>query len=284
LTDGAKIGDVWRLTAGTFNTNNSNKNLLVTALTATVMTVAVLNGTTLTTEGPIASATLTCPGKKTLAPLTGHTAEYWTVEDWYGDITQSELFTDVMFGQAQIALPANGNATIDLAGAGRNRVLSQTQVLTSPTAETTTDVLTAVQGLLIVNGAVVSNVTGIQINIDGKVAPMEGVVGSLIVPDVQRSTIEVSGQFTAFFQDATISTTFDNATTINLIAVLASNSLANADFMTFNIPMINVTGDNVDDGLKGLVRTYPFTAKINSAGGAALATDQTIISIQDSRA
>ena len=54
LTGGIKIGMVVRLTAGTFNPNNLNKNLLVTNVTATVVTCIVLNGSTLTAEGPVA--------------------------------------------------------------------------------------------------------------------------------------------------------------------------------------------------------------------------------------
>jgi hypothetical protein len=50
--------------------------------------------------------------------------------------------------------------------------------------------------------------------------------------------------------------------------------------------MSNITldGDGKDDGDKAIVRTYPFTARINMAGGIALANDQTIISVQDSLA
>jgi hypothetical protein len=49
LTDGFKIGDITRITAGTgLNADSLNKNLLITALTATVATVSVLNTSTLT--------------------------------------------------------------------------------------------------------------------------------------------------------------------------------------------------------------------------------------------
>ena len=57
LASGIKKGDIVRLTAGSFNAANLNKNLLVTAMTSTVLTVRVLNGSALVTEGPIASAT-----------------------------------------------------------------------------------------------------------------------------------------------------------------------------------------------------------------------------------
>src|SRR5262245_52428273 len=59
LTDGEKIGQVGRLTAGSFNAANLNKNLVITAVTALNLTVMPLNGVALVAEGPIASATWT---------------------------------------------------------------------------------------------------------------------------------------------------------------------------------------------------------------------------------
>jgi hypothetical protein len=90
LTDGVTVGTVIRLT-GTFNANNLNKNLLVASMTATVLTVVVLNGSTMTAEGPIASAGVSFPGKQTFVPATGHTDDSYTVEEWYSDIAQSEV-------------------------------------------------------------------------------------------------------------------------------------------------------------------------------------------------
>ena len=43
ISDGLKIGDVVRITAGSSQCSQSEQNLLITAMTATVLTVAVLN-------------------------------------------------------------------------------------------------------------------------------------------------------------------------------------------------------------------------------------------------
>jgi hypothetical protein len=45
-----------------------------------------------------------------------------------------------------------------------------------------------------------------------------------------------------------------------------------------------VFSDTPDDGEKTIVRSYAFTAEYNGSGGAALALDQTILSIQDTQA
>lgn len=284
LTDGFKIGDVVRLTAGAFNVANSQKNLLVIGVTALALTVKVLNNTALVAEGPIATATVAVAGKKSLVPLTGHTTDYYTFEEWYADLSRSEVYNDQQIAQAQLNLPATGNATISLDTVGRSRTLGSAQVLTTPTAETTTDILTAVNGVVLVNGAPVVNITGAQITINGNTQHSEAVVGSNIVDDLQRGDVAVSGSFTAKFDGVTLQTIFEARSTTSLVLAITTNSTANADVLVINVPMIKLTGDAPDDGEKAIIRTYPFTAQINSAGGANLATDQTIISIQDSAA
>jgi hypothetical protein len=50
------------------------------------------------------------------------------------------------------------------------------------------------------------------------------------------------------------------------------------------LPRVKVGGADVDDGDKSLVRTLPFTALYNDAGGAGSSSEQTTISVQDSQA
>lgn len=284
VSGGFKIGDIIRITVATgLNADCLNKNLLITNITNTVITVKTLNGSTMTT-GSGTACTLALPGKKSVVPTTGHTKDYWTVEDWQSDISQSEVFSDVMFGKLDIGLPSTGNATFSVSGVGLNRTTGATRILTTPAGETTSNPLAAINGILIVNGAAVTNITGVTLSIDGKAAGMGAVVGANVAPDIQRGTIEVSGSFTALYQDATLSTLFDNATQVNLVAIIEDNSTALSDFVSFSMSNITLDGDGKDDGDKAIVRTYPFTARINMAGGIALANDQTIISVQDSLA
>lgn len=286
LTAGIKIGDIVRITAGTYaNGVNRDNNILVTALTATVLTGVTLNGTSLIAEGPIATSTITVIGKKAIAPLTGHTDTLFTVEEWYADISKSELFPDIRVGQADIGLPASGNATIKFGSQGLGvRTNGVAQVLTTPTAATTAPVLTAVRGVITVNGTKSLVVTGLSLSVKTDLQAEGPVVGSNYSPDMSRGRIQVSGQFTALFDATTLRDLFDAETLCSLVVVMTTDTTNNADFVAFNMSAFKLTDASPDDGEKAIVRTYPFTAQINAAGGAALANDQTILSIQDSLA
>ena len=282
LAGGLKVGAVFRITGGSL-TNANARNFLITSVTATVITAIALDGATVTT-GSNTTAVITLTGKRTFVPETGHTKDYYTLEEWYGDLSVSQTYTDIMFGKLDFGLPATGNATIAITGAGLDRPVSTgVRVFTTPT-ESTTNPIAAVNGVLIVNGVKVTNITGLTISVDGKAASMGAVVGANVSPDIQRGAIEVSGSFTALFDAMTLSDLFNSATQIALVAVITDGSAATADFFTITLPSITLDGDSKDDGDKGIVGTYPFTARIcdSTVGGAALAYDRTIISIQDS--
>lgn len=285
LTDGVKIFDVVRLTAGSFAAANLNKNLLVTGVTATVLTVIVVNASTMTAEGPIASATVTISGKKTRAPASSHTNDYYTFEEWFADISKSHTWPDKQIAKADISLPSTGNATINLTTMGLGtRTKGGSQVLTSPTAETSSEILAAISGIVLIGGTKYVTVTSASLSIDGGMTAGEAVIGSNVVTDNQRGTCKVNGTITILYEDDVVSDMCDNETATSLALIVAENSDADAEFVSFAMSRVKVFGDDVDDGKKQLIRSFPFTAEINGSGGAALANDQTIISIQDSLA
>jgi hypothetical protein len=125
LTGGIKAGMVVRLTAGTFNAANLNKNLVVCSLTATVLTVMPLNGVALVAEGPIASATLTVPGKVNFVPTTGHLNQSFAFEHYHSDISpvQSERFDGCKINQTDLAFPPQGMSTVGPHDGGCHRAV-----------------------------------------------------------------------------------------------------------------------------------------------------------------
>ena len=284
LTGGIKIGHVVRITAGTYTGTARDINLLVTGVTSTVLTVVVPNGSSLTAQGPIASSTVTVVGKTTKVPTTGHTNDYYTIEEWYTGNSKSRLYTDMQVASASIQVPATGIATISMPFVGLGRTKGNSQVLTSPTAENTNTILSASNAYILINGARTTVATSMSLTIDGKVTHGEPVIGSRTLSDVVRGEVNVSGTVTVQYDAETISDLFVNETAVSIICVLFADGSATSDFISFVIPRAKFFGDDIDDGKKQLVMTLPFTAELNASGGAALASDQTTIGMQDSQA
>src|SRR5574340_1170256 len=239
LTDGFKIGDVIRLSVGTLNASNINKNLLITALTATIATVIVLNATA--------------------------------------------LVTGVKIQKLNINLPATGMATVAMDTMGQNVTTANTRYGTTPTAAPTKGVVAAVNGVLVVGGTAIAVVTSLQFAIAPTLTG-DPVVGSNVVPNVFPGRVQVTGQFTAYFQDATMRDLFINETESSLTVAMTSDNTAAADFIVFSMPRIKVGGATKNDGEVGLVQTFPFVALFNNAGGTGISTEQTTIQVQDSAA
>lgn len=283
LTDGVKVGDVIRLTAGSFNAANLNKNLFVVSLTATVATVIVLNGSSLTAEGPVASATVSVVGKKTYVPTSGHTDKSFSIEHWFSDIAQSELFTGCKATACAINLPPSGIATVDWDFMGKDVTTATSQYFSSPTAATSTGSLAAVNGVVRIGNTTVATLTGLTLNIAAGFTG-EAVVGANTRPVMAPGRVLVTGQATCYFEDATYRDAFLNETEISLMAAFTSDNTAAADFVSFVLPRVKFGGSSKDDGEKGIVQTIPFQALLNNAGGSGTATEKTTLVVQDSQA
>lgn len=285
LTDAIKVGDVVRLTGGSLNAANASKNLLITALTATIATVTVLNGVAMVAEGPIASCTMTVTGKKSYVPTTSHTDKSFSIEHWFADIAQSELFTGCKVNSVGINLPASGIATVEFGFMGKDVTTASAEYFATGTlvAATSSGVLAAVNGVVAVGATPIALLTGLQINIAGGMTA-EPVVGANTYPDIFEGRVQVSGQFSAFFVDATLRDYFLNETEVAIYGAFTTGSSATADFLSFVLPRIKVGGATKDDGEKGIIATFPFTALYNSSGGTGTASEASTIVIQDSLA
>jgi hypothetical protein len=172
----------------------------------------------------------------------------------------------------------------DLANStARGGVATTTMYFTSPTAASTGNSLAAVNGALLVNGAKVSNVTGINFSINTNMTTGE-VVGSNTRPDIFEGTVEIQGQITAYFEDATYRDLFDNETEASVMVAMTGDNTAASSFVSFAMTRIKAGGNNKDDGEKGLIQTIPFEALLQTAGGAGTKYDSTTLSFQDSSA
>jgi hypothetical protein len=282
LTGGIKVGDVIRLTGGSLAAGNVGINLVVLNVTATVLTVNVLNGDSLTAEGPIASCTVTVTGKKTWTPTSSHTNLYATFEDYSSDVARSQLYPDVQIAAMNISAPATGIVTVQFPLVGlAPPTRSGTQVLTTPTAETTTSIFSSARFAVYIAGVRQLAITSFSLDVSGNVALGEAVIGSRVRPDTQKGRVAVSGSFTGLFESDTLAAFFDAETAQEVVIVMAEDASDDADCMSISLPATKFFSANGDDGEKQIVRTYNITSQRPAGAGSGTEHNDAIISIQD---
>lgn len=286
LTDGVKVGDVVRLTAGTFNAANRDKNILVTAMTATVLTGIVLNASALVPEGPVASATIAVIGKKSFTPQTGHTDKSFAIEHWYPDAGAtgaSEVFTGCKVSKITYTLPATGMATVAVEFVGKDMTPGTAQYFVNPTPVTVTGTMAAVNGVVKVGTATGGTITSASIEITTAQSSEPG-IGSNTADQVATGRVIITGQITAKFDSTALRDAFVNETEVGASLVFTADNSPASDFVGFTMSRLKVNGAAKDDGEKVLIQTIPFQALLDVAGGAGKATEMTTLTVQDSAA
>ncbi len=282
ITDGIRVGHVVRMTGAGLNAANVGNNCLVVSMTATVLTVMVLSDVALVAEGPIASVALAPAGKASWVPTTGHTDDSYNIEEWYSDVAESTVFTGMKVGTANIQLPSTGMVTNDFSFMGKGLTSSGTSAyFTSPTGPSTTGLLTAVQGALLVNGSTAACITDASISIE-RAQEAAQCVGSNFNSEIFTGKINVTGSVSAYFSDSTMRNYFNNETEVTILLVVTTGEAKNADFISFVLPRVKFGTFSNADAENGIVSSLDFTALMNTVTTAGL-IDSTIM-IQDSAA
>lgn len=271
VTDLFKVGEVVRMTGAGLNAANSGNNLLVVAVTALVLTVRVLSATPLVAEGPIATVAVASVGKETYVPLTGHTDASFSIEEFYADIAQSEVHSGVKIGTWGVTVPASGLVTTDFTMMGKGLATKGTsQYFTTPTALSTTGVVAAVNGAVIVNGlATGACVTSFDISTDRGMEASQ-CIGSDSAEEIFSGTIRVTGNVSLYWEDGYVRDLFENETDTSLVLALATGSEKTAGVMTFVLPKVTFSSFAKADGELGIVASAAFTAVLNDVTTAGL--------------
>ncbi|ELR03083.1 hypothetical protein GMDG_08875, partial [Pseudogymnoascus destructans 20631-21] len=183
---------------------------------------------------------VTSVGKRVSVPSSGFVSRKFGVEVYHADLDIYRLFTECRVGGVNLNLPATGMSTIEIPMMGRDMETASggsAPFFSSPTAETTTGLLAAVNGLLRVGGVNQGVITGAQVNLD--LSPSaDPVVGQDFVPEIFLGRASVSGQLTAFLEDLTLVNYFKNETEVEVLLYLLTSSAAASDFMTIYMPKI----------------------------------------------
>lgn len=281
ITDGWKVGMVVRCAGLTAVADNS-KNLVVAAVSELDVTVVPLDGSVLTAQGTAASATFTVPGKVTYAPLSGHTDDSFTVEQWFSDIAQSEVYTGMKVNTVGVSIPATGMTTVDFSFMGKDLTQTgTTQYFTSPTAAGATGIFAGVNGVVIYNGVKVAVITDASVNINSDMTDAV-VLGSNSISDVFQGRITVDGSMSVYFQDATFRDVFKDEVEVSIVFALTANNAKDADFATISLPRVKLGSFTKADSMDGVIASCDFTALLQGTNTSG--KELTTVMIQDSAA
>jgi hypothetical protein len=241
ITVGFRVGDVVRLTNFATTANNS-KNLRITGLTATVMTVAE----TLTLDASAdTSFTITRPGQKLICPAAGAAVKtYFTVEEYDADLDKTEIFSDVIFHSVKFSMQPDAIVVCEIGWTGTGAMSTASAgsapTFTSPT-ESTGVPLACVDATLRYGSADVADLTSWDLTIDrGAVAPK--VVGSIYAPDVFTGNMAVSMNMAMLRSDYTKMDDFLAETALTFSVLAVENESEPKDFLSLFVPNFTLGG------------------------------------------
>ena len=281
LTDGFYVGNVIRLSGAGFAPANVGKNIQILSITALVLTVRTFDANTLTPEGPIAAAGAAVVGKQTFAPLTGHTSDSFTVEEFYGGgVNVSEVHAGNKVGSIAVQLPASGFCTVDVSFMGKGMMKTgNTQHFATATAASTSGLTVGISGSVLVNGVPAGVITNASFTLDrGLEAAV--VVGSKYAADIFDGRVNVTGDFSTYLENPVYRDYFINETKISLVFALTTGSEANAEVISFVLPSVKLGSATRNDGEAGIVQDHSFQALLNSVTTGGLPA--TTLLVQDS--
>jgi hypothetical protein len=233
----------------------------------------------MTAQGTASSITVSVPGKVTYVPATGHTDDSYTFEEWYSDITQSEVYSGVKVNSMAVQLPATGLATVDFGFVGKDLAQTgTTQYFTSPTAQGTTGVLAAVNGVMLVNGAVVALVTAADFTVE-RATENATSVGSNSIAEIFTGRIRATGNMSVYFQDGTFRSYFNDETPVSIVFTMTQDNTAGSNAIAMVLPKVKLGSFTKADAELGIVAQTSFQALLNDATTGGL--EGTTVMLQD---
>lgn len=292
ITDGFKVGDVvqqtgWLVTT-TDATANNDHNFLITALTATVMTVIAVDGVAIVAKDESSAITTTVVGQKTWTPAASHLEEWFTIEHLYTDVELSETFWDCKPISMSIKAPATGIPSVDFNVLGLQMTAqgsAASPYFTSVVAALTTEVTHSGKALILIQGTEQTLATGIDVEIVGNNVIGSAVMGTNVKSGIYDKRVEVKGTFKLLYEDDTISALYRAGTEVSISCVLPVSDDADAEFMAFNIARAKIVS-GPKEGDNEIAQSFGFIGIYDSTGddGTTTTTDSllTTMSLQDS--
>ena len=276
ITQGIRVGDIFKL-VGTTVSGNNNVNTRVLAVTT--LTISTVTGA-FTTLTATVTGTLTVLPK--LVTATTPTRYSHTIEQYDEDTDLTELFLGNRCIGAKYSFKPNAMATAEYTFMGMDRTVLATGTspwFTSPTYTTGLSLI-ADDSAIRFNGATVATFNGfdLEFSID---AAGENVLGSFVSPDIFDNRLTVRGTITGLRSDFSKLTLFDAETEFEVSILLQEPATAPKPCISFFIPRCKISALSAPvgggDGPKVETLELMIGPKV-----AATGYDGTVVAIQSS--
>ncbi len=275
ITQGVRVGDVVRLTLHSTAANN-NRNLRVTGVTASTITVAE----TLTPDA-VADTTFAVTIQRKLTQPAVPVRRSFTFEEYEQDLDLSEVSTGCRVSSMRITGAPDAMCIIEfgIVGADLTGFVNATSpTFTSPTL-TSTIALTMVDATLRFGGADVASLTAFEVSLDMG-ARGQPVIGSRITPDIFESNTGVTGSLSGLRTDFTNLTRATAETELEFNALLVQPESEPKGFVNIFIPRIKIQVPSKGFGQDGaMIETMPF---IVGTKGTATGYDDSMLTVSSS--
>lgn len=283
VTEGLRVGDIIRFSDLSEAANNGVNFVILGFGGTSNREVTVYPAPT--DMGADSAFSVTTVGRSLIAPASSLVRRFFALEAYNPENDLAKLFTEIRFGGFNLNLAPNQDARIDFTGMGRARYVytaGDAPFFTAPTDETSTDVISSMDGILRANGASLASATGLSISFaKALAAPAQIQRDGLAAGVAATGNAVVSGEFTIFEIDATFHDLYDAHTEFELMAYLPATIADDAPAMVIYLSRIKITGTTPTtvDGAKGLTCRFSASRYLGSAAGV----ESTVIRIVDTQ-
>lgn len=193
----------------------------------------------------------------------GTSLQTFSFEDSALDISQFRLFTGCGINTFGLSIRPNEIVTASFGVIGRDLAISGTAQDATPDASAGNAVYDSFTGTVSIDSSSLANITGIDFNIENNLATTD-VIGAQITPQLEFGRGQVTGQLTAYYEDAALINYFVDETEIDIEFSLTDGVTGNT--YTFDMPRCKVNGAAVPlDNEQSRIITLPFKALYSSS-------------------
>ena len=208
--------------------------------------------------------------------VVGTTPKYFSIEDYSADIDQARLFTGQTVSTMGVSIAPNQMVTTTFGMVGKGMTIGATEK--TQDAASTNSPFDAYSGDLQIGNNVAglassAIITQIDFNVTNSFAPTF-VVGSDEAPALEVGRAEVTGTFSAYFDDAALINRFLNETESAIQVSVNDPTAANA--YTFLFPRVKINSADVGvDGPTSRIISLAFTALYDTTTASNLKITRT---------